>query len=222
MSERTEKPTKEKLKREKEKGIFPKSYEFASGLLVFGGVVILWGLSGVFGKKLKEIFFQAYGDLNALQSSPLKSFSHLISPFALPMLGLLLGVFCLAIAAHFFQTGFVWQVKKSNRKKREKRFFFPLFKVLGLGLSGYLAIRYFKFPAQVVFATSEEKAALLFRHISSLLIGAASFLLFLGVCDYFYQRWKFYKKMHMTRQESKDDRKESEGDKETKRKMRGR
>lgn len=214
MSEKTEKPTRYKLKKAKEKGEVAKSAELASAILLTGALLFLWGLASLFDRRLKEVFCFSlqYSDLN-------DAFWEVFSPVLLPMILIFLGLMSLAVASHLFQSGWIWKFKK-KKKGGQRIFLFPLLKLVAAGIVGYGAIRFEHPSLQLLFSTAEEKEEILFKKIFFVLLVLCALFLVLGIFDFFYQKWRFYKQMHMTPQELREEKKETEGNTETKSSLR--
>jgi len=71
-----------------------------------------------------------------------------------------------------------------------------------------------------LFSSANEQLAYILKKLFVLAIEIGALLLFLGVCDLIYQKWRFYKQMHMTPAERKQEHRESEGDPQIKGRMR--
>jgi flagellar biosynthetic protein FlhB len=62
--------------------------------------------------------------------------------------------------------------------------------------------------------------ALLLMMVTNMMIGICIAMFFIAIADYLYQRFQFYKRLRMTKQEVKDEYKQSEGNPEIKSKLR--
>lgn len=184
--ERTEKASQQKLRRAKQKGQVAKSPFLASALVYVGGLLLIKVLfGGVFQKSFSAMFA-------LLANSELEgAFGAVARPVVVPVVLALVGIWCVAIGAHLFQSGWMWapeQITPKWRKKQRKiRLVLPLLQLVVIGGVGCVAIR-----------TYEKNL-----FIVALVIGAL--LLLLGIGDYFYQRWRFAQAMRMTPQEKKDE-----------------
>jgi len=74
--------------------------------------------------------------------------------------------------------------------------------------------------ATLRWAWSTQILAVISRIILGLLIRVGVVLLLIGIADAYYQKWKYIKDLKMTRQEAKQDRKDTEGSPEVKGRIR--
>ncbi|MCC5832748.1 MAG: EscU/YscU/HrcU family type III secretion system export apparatus switch protein [Chlamydiales bacterium] len=220
VEERTEKPTKRKLKKAREKGEVAKSSFFAGAIVFTGGILLIWGSGSYFAGRF------AASMKAGLQKSELDgAFQKVAGPLLLPVGLFLLAIFAVAIIAHLVQTGWIWSTEslrpKWRRKKGERRFLLPLMQAVAIGGIGYLSIRA-KLDPNLLFTAAESQGAFLFKKIIflSALIGAS--LLIMGLFDFFYQKQRYYKQMQMTPQEKKEELRETEGDPQIKSRLRDR
>ena len=215
MQEKNEKPSQRKLRKAKEKGNVAKSSELASACILLAGVLLLWSFSTFFEQRFQNLFVDSY-HLRAT-SDPLLCLKNAFTPLAYLTLALMLCIFIVAFFSHFFQTGWIWSWKKNSKKEGFRWIYFPLKLGLLAGIS-YLMLSKKNVPDQLFFDSSTKIISFILRKIFLLLSALSLGLLFLGICDFVYQKWKHYKKMHMTPQEVKEEKKETEGDHPTKRK----
>ena len=120
-----------------------------------------------------------------------------------------------------FQTGWIWRWQQ-NKKRGRPRFVFPILKVLVIAAIGYVTLRGGTPSEQLLRAAAGEKVTFIFKQVFFLALKIALALLLLGICDFFYQRWKYYRDMRMTLNEVKEEKRETEGDHKTKSRMRQR
>lgn len=220
MSEqRSEKPTLKWLKKARKRGDVAKSTFLASTLVFVGAILIIGGLKHLFSERFQKSMKVAFLQLN--EPSLEGAIKIVFTPLVFPLLITLIGIFVLSIVAHLFQTGWLWvpnQIQPKWRKKRgERRIFLPLLQLIIIGGMGYLAIRMPLDPA-LLFAPAAEKGAYIFQKLFGWAFLIGVLLLLLGLLEFFYQKWRFYKKMHMTPQERKEEQRESEGSPHKKRK----
>ncbi len=191
--ERNEKPSQRKLRRARERGEAPYSGELTSSLILVVGILLL----PLFRERFVTLFKKSFSELNQWQ--PLEGLAALFQLFVWPVV-LFLGVlFGITLLSNWLQRGWVW---KRASKKGGARLLPPLIKLLVIGTVGYLSLRK---VAEV--------------NLYSLLLKVAVALFIYGVCDYFYQRWRFNRRMQTTKQEAKEERRAEEGDRDTKNRM---
>lgn len=223
MQERTEKPSLRTLRRAKERGAIPKSSEFASSVIVLGSLILIWGFSSLLYQKFCSAFITLYTHLNDHDLESI--FQRAFFPLVLPLLLLLVGIFMFVLLGHLIQAGWVWQFKQVRQGGGSSLFFQMTFPVLKLSLSlflGYWLLRHQRISFSLFFAAPEVQFFFILKKIFSLLVIVSGLQLVLGVCDFFYQKWIHYKRLHMTRQQQKEERREVEGDLTLKSKMRRR
>jgi flagellar biosynthesis protein FlhB len=209
MEEKTEKPTKRKLKQAKERGEVAKSTELASTLLLLGALLLFWGFSTILERRFKALFISTYDFLN--RSDPVESLYQAFSFLLYPTGFILVVLFLIALLAHFFQTGWIWSWPKSH-KREPFRWFFLLLKLIAIASLGYFELKREKLAPHLFFVPLSEKVAYVFKKIFFLLLKIDLALLFLGICDFFYQKWRYHQQMRMTHQELKEEKREAEGD----------
>ena len=219
MSEnKTEKPTKQRLKKAKEKGESPKSVFLVGAFVFTGSVILLWGLHDLFLNG-----FSASMRAGLSQQTVEGAFYRVFSPLIFPSVLSVLGMFTIALCANLLQTGWVWSFMhikpKWGKKQGKLNFIFPILQFIVIIIFGYFALDGNINP-NILFVSSQQQGAYLVKRVMNLVVEIGAFLLFLGVCDFFYQKWRYYKKMHMTPEEKKQELRESEGNPQIKRHMR--
>lgn len=203
MQEKREKATAQKLRKARERGEVVKSGELVFALLFCGVTLLLWGVHSLFYSGFKKIFSVVF-----LAQSPERALFQAFQPIALPLGMTLLGLMFLVFGAHFFQSGWVWHRKK--RGKGAKRWLFPLIQWGCVALLGYAFLHNFNPTSELIFATAGQKFNVFFQKILFLSLAISGILILLGFADFAYQKWLYLKKMRMSPQEIKEERKESE------------
>jgi flagellar biosynthetic protein FlhB len=96
--------------------------------------------------------------------------------------------------------------------------------ILKLAIVGYVAYSTLRQETEsIIFLGARGIPEILesFGHIAyKLVLHTGGILLVLGILDYFFVRWRFSQNIKMSKQEVKEESKESEGDPQVKRKMR--
>lgn len=203
MSEnRTEKPTNRHLKKAKERGEVAKSPFFAGALLFFGGTFIIRSFfSGAFQESLRV-------GLSHLQLEG--AFYRIINPLLFPLLLTFSGLILIACGAHLFQTGWLWSFRK-QKGKGARPIVVPLTMLGLIGVILYLNVQTTKIDPNFLFHSSEKQYNYFLKKIFCLALELGVTLLLIGFSDFLYQKWRFYKKMHMTPEEKQEELRESEG-----------
>ncbi len=246
--EKTEAATPKRLEDARKEGQVAKSRELgaAVGLLAFFLILKIW--VGTLGTQFLELFSFVYTripDLTTLVDGDIsvKDMTGFVGYILLQMLLMLLPFFGIGLVAGFVVE--IVQVKwkptakplmpkfsKLNPVNGFKRMFSKeklvdlLKSLIKLGLCAYLAYSTLKdeLPTLFMLYDMELKAAV--RMIGELVIDLgikiSALYLIIGFADYLYQRWKFGEDMKMTKQEVKDEWKNTEGDPAVKGKQRQR
>lgn len=239
--EKTEQATPKRRQESREKGQLAKSKEVSSALILlaslgiffFLGSWMFWRLSGFMGG-----VFQNLGTLR-LESIP-KSCAFLSKVFRqifIILMPLMLAVLIAGIAGNLAQVGFLFTGKplspdfsKINPIKGMKKIISlrslmelvkSVIKIFFVGGIAFLVVR----------GELENIPALIQMSVGEILafVGKVSFkicfytclaLIVLAVLDYAFQRWQHEKDLKMTKQEVKEERKQSDGDPKIKARIR--
>jgi flagellar biosynthetic protein FlhB len=237
---RTERATPKRRQKAREEGQFPRSADFDAAILLWGNFFLFLALGGttvmVLGHNIAELFAKARpgaleeGARNAL----LLEVGFGLAKTLLPFLGLSL---LLALGTGLMQRGFFFSTKplepkfdKLNPAEGFKRLFSArsmvelLKSVLKLVILGWVAysvvaprmprlLATLAVPLPQAMAFFRETLTVLYRN---LLIA----MLLLALADFAYQRYQFEESLKMTKEEVKEEMKESEGSPEVKRQQR--
>lgn len=244
--EKTEDATDKKLRDAREEGKVSKSRElgFAFDLLVM--FLVLKVFIGYVGTSFLEIFQYVYGNM----ADFLKDNGRILTSAAVSrILALMIGRMFL-IVLPFFVFGFSitvlvtvmqvgWKVTTKPMQPKLSKFnpingfkrilskdsLFELVKsVAKIGLIAYVAYASIKGKANMIFILYElslnEAVALIGDIIIDVGIKISIVYMFVGIVDFAYQKHKFKKEMKMTKQEIKDEYKNTEGDPQIKGRIR--
>lgn len=230
--EKTERATPKKREKAKKKGQVAKSREVASVAVLLACLAFFWfGSSGMVAKMMaltswlitqSSQFNVDYNNIQSLSSGIVYKIFAMISP-------LLLSAFFMALLANYAQVGFVLssesvqpKLSKIDPIKGLKKLFSikglvelvkNIFKILLIGFVVYVTIK----------GEIENFIPLMDQSVWGILIyiGVVAFKIILRVClaliilavfDYIYQKWEFEKELKMSKQEVKDEFKQTEGD----------
>lgn len=244
--EKTEPATAKKLDSARKKGQVAKSKELGSAVILLGLFVTLKLFLGLIGNEFLETFSMVYNKIPDYANTNLSeisaiSFSKLISNILIQIL---------IMVAPFFTVGVLisilvdvvqvkWKVSaeplkpkfsKMNPLSGFKRIFssrsvFELFKsVAKVLIISYVAYDTLRDKAGVIQLFYEmplnSALALIGDIVINLGFRISFFYLILALSDFVYERYKFNQDMKMTKQEVKDEYKNSEGNPEIKGKIR--
>ncbi len=232
FQEKTEQPTPKKLEKAKQEGNVPKSSEVSSALIlmtslavfIFLGSWMFWSLSSFMGGVLKNA-----GTLSLDESSLFPFVTYVLSHVFKVLLPLMLTVLIAGVIGNVVQFGFVFSSKPFVPNISKLSPISGLKKLLSLKslVEVIKALCKFAFVSVIAYIVLRSEMNgfpdLMAMGISSILafIGKVAMeiclyvcmaLMVLAVLDFVYQRWQHRKNLRMTKQEVKDEAKQSEGD----------
>lgn len=237
--EKTEKPTEKRLQDARRKGLVVKSRDLTSALVLIVGLAFFWFGGNMLANNLRQTTQKGIetagsfsGELSRERASELLYQATL--DFGAVLMPLLLLLVVAIILFNFIQNGFVFSFdrvkadwKRVNFSENFKQKFFQSGAYLELTKTLLKAIVviaivslsiYVELPnlAKMLGQPAPEITAYFFRTTlqTGLYVGIV-FLAF-GIGDYFLQRSLFLNQMKMTKQEVKQEMRESEGDPLTK------
>lgn len=230
--EKTEDASSKKLQKAREEGQVAKSIEIPSVFVLLAGVLSLYA----FGFFMYDNFLRIFRDNLVFSTIPVITQTqavHLLFRISLQLFILLapmmLAVFVAAMASNFFQVGFEISWKaiqpkisridpiKGFAQKFTSRalveFLKSILKIAIIAWVGYRAIKNDMgdiarlYDHSVGFILLYVMKACLFIFLKVILA-----MVLLAVLDYAFQKWKFLEDQKMTKQEVKDEFKQTEGD----------
>jgi len=232
FQDKTEKPTPKRRAKAREKGQVARSKDLSTALVLLIGLfcLVLWG--PVLGRKTLEMLRVWLGQIRPGLVGP-NQVSSLFMTFGLTMGGLLTPIFIsLSVAAvlgNYAQVGRIFSTERITPDlsrlqffKGFKRLFSPntvvelaksLAKIAIIGLVAYFSV---KRELTGVMPLLDQSVGQILLYLSGTVfrvsIRIILALLALGALDYLYQRYRFEKDLKMTKQEVKDEMRQSEGD----------
>lgn len=245
--EKTEDATEKKLRDAREEGKVAKSKELTAAFDLLVLFLVLKVFVGYVGTSFLEVFSFIYGGMADFVEINRKEFTsvavmNLLIQVMLKMMLIVLPFFvcgfAITILISIFQVG--WKVttkpmepklSKFNPLNGFKRIFskdsiFELVKsIVKIGLIVYIAYSSIKDKANDIFILYElglnQAVSLIGGIIIDVGLKISIVYLFVGVADWVYQKHKFKEDMKMTKQEVKDEFKNTEGDPQIKGRIRG-
>ncbi len=240
MGDRTEEATAQRREDFRKRGQVAHTREFATVLVLFGGVFLLWSVGQIFVSHISGFLSHAFAEAVPLTArtgdivSPLK---FILGKGVLVTLPIGLGFMFLGIVSQVLQTGFL---AKENAVQIDFSHIDP---IQGLGrifslravVEGIKSCAKFLLITSIIYIVLKDEIQGASRlssmaipqlgvHIAlvsgKLLMSAAIFLLVLAIFDYGYQRWTLERQMRMTKQEVKEEIKNREGDPQTRARIR--
>lgn len=239
-AQKTEEPTAKKLEESRKKGQVALSREVNNWVMLFTGTIIIASMAphifSTLAEILKAYFERAYTFPSAPGGMRIilgEGFKHVLMVLALPFIFLLLAAFLspfVQIGPLFAPEAIKPELSKISPLKGFKRLFSMrslmefakgILKIAIIGVVGVIILYpYFdKFEHLIglpIPTLMDELRALFTR----LMIGVLIVLTVVAAIDLAYQRYEHYKKMRMTKQEVKDEFKQTEGDPHVKSRLR--
>lgn len=243
--EKTEPATEKKLSDARKKGQVAKSREVgnAAGILALFLILKIW--TGHMGIQFLEVFYAVYNRIpesvkgwNGMQpqNDMLLLFREMVYQVIYLIAPIIIVAFVMAFLSDVVQVK--WQIAPEALKPKFsninplsgfKRIFsvnsvVELIKSLAkIGLIAYMAYSYLQDKWQYLFAMYNmsilEVLQLLLEVVTDMGIRIAAVYMIIALADYIYQKVKFSRDMRMTKQEVKEEYKQSEGDPQIKGKI---
>lgn len=241
--EKTEEATPKKLQDARKDGQAAKSQELTMGATLLGLFLILKIFLGFISNSLVESFFYVYGSISTYTET---EFTPMIASAYFNETLLRIMKVCLPVFAVSFFVAFLvnlfqvkWQIsgkplqpklEKFNPIKGFKRMFSfdrvvdlikSTAKVIVILILSYQTLMDEIDKINLLYEiTLEAAVALIGDIVVNLGLEISIVFLIIGLADYIYQKFKFKKDMRMTKQEIKDEYKQTEGDPHIKGKIR--
>jgi flagellar biosynthetic protein FlhB len=237
---KTEKPTGKKLGEARSKGNVPKSRELSSTVTFLGGTVALYLGAGAFFEHTKQMMHDLWGNgfqmaIRANLDSVifLKAAGHLLSMVA----PVVITVVVLAVVVNFAQVGGLIAseaIKPNLAKLNPVRGLKQLFSgrsmvelaktLLKLLLITYVVYFFIERDRSLYLPLVDMEVGDIIKVAGILAmricIRASLVMLFLAILDFAYQKWRHKKDLMMTKQEVKEEHKQTEGNPMIKSKIR--
>jgi len=240
FQERTERATPRRREKARKEGRVARSQELNSAVILCLGIVTVYLLGPLMVDQIEQfmsyIFSEApnihtdFDSIQALFSSNILTFFFLMGPFLIILVVIAYGINVLQVGILFTGKPLEPKLDKLNIVNGFKRLFsarslFQLVrdvtKLILIGTVGYFAVKtqmdtFFTMSDKPisVFAAAMGKTAL----TVTLQIGVA--ILILALFDYAYQKYDFEKSIKMSKQNIRDEMKDTEGSPQTKSRVR--
>lgn len=229
---KTEKATPRKIEEARKRGQVPRSTELTSALGLLGMLGVLNMAAGYMLSELADVARHAWGGLGtfSLEGAALEQHAMTFGLMLLVVMGpVLLGALLLGIGSNVVQFGFLFapeavQLRFDNispKKGFERIFsrrtvveaFKGLLKIALIGVTAWLTI---SGRIDEMLNLMNSDLTLFYGAIGSLagavMLRVGLVMLALALADYFYQRWEYDESLKMTKQEIKDEFRQTEGD----------
>ncbi len=244
--EKTEPATEKKLQDARKEGQVAKSREIANGLGLLSLFLVLKFYVGTMGNRFLEMFAKVYNSIPGTVifwegNMPQRDMRLIFNELLVNILLIIAPILLIAVVVAFLSD--VVQVKwKVTGKPLKPKFsklnpisgFKKIFSVnalielvkslLKIGLITYISYTFLKDKIMLIFSLYDmplmQAISLAAETVTDLGIRVAAVYMVIALADYIYQKFKFSQDMRMTKQEIKDEFKQSEGDPQIKGKIR--
>lgn len=238
--EKTEKPTPRRRSKARDQGQVAKSAEISGVGVLLAGITSMWLFSGFFYEQISGLMRHMFQNIDAMHLSytSMVDLSNLVwGHFLKTVLPVWGAVTLVAILANLAQVGFLWapkrikpDLKKINPLNGFKKFV-SLRILVDLGKNlGKLAV----VGGVAIFTVSQEwenlpilggqPVAVIAPYILNVCFTifwrSVLAMIILAILDWSYQKWDFEKNLKMSKQEIKDEHKQTEGDPQVKGRIR--
>ncbi|MEW6120594.1 MAG: flagellar biosynthesis protein FlhB [Pseudomonadota bacterium] len=230
--ERTEAPSPQRLEKAREEGQVPQSRELATFVVLMAGGAGLWMMASHLGRTMSGVMKSGLAFEPAVgrdSSHALAQVSGLFTDAALALAPFLLLMAVAAMVSPLLLRGWLWSTKalepkfsRLNPLSGIKRMFshqglVELVKSIAkVGLLGGIAAWLIWSNLEGVFALSLEDSKSAVAHMGDLLgrlfLLISGAMIFIVVLDLPYQLWSHTNKLKMTKEQLRQEAKESEGD----------
>ena len=239
-SQKTEEPTPKKLEESRKKGQVALSREVNNWVMLLAATIMIAAVMGSFFKQI-TIYLRVYlekahelpampgGFVLALEESLMHIAGLLVLPFGILLFAAFIGPFA-QIGPLFAPESLKPDLGKISPIKGFKRLFSArslvefgkgVLKLFAIGFVGTLLIvPYFGTIEHTVGLPIPELMIEIKSLVLRMMAGILVVLLVIAVIDLTFQRYEHYKKMRMTKQELKDEYRQTEGDPHVKSKLR--
>lgn len=231
--EKTEQASGKKLSESRDRGQVAKSMEINSFAVFTSGLLLLFMTQSHIGNNISELSIKLFGELDKLQLEKdlIQDYAIKgISFFFITVAPVFAGLIIIALIATYGQIGFKITPKalfpkmsKFNPLTNIKSMFFStkslievsksLVKLVVIGIFTYWLLADIVYTSRgLVEYSVEEIVSYMIDSAYSLLWKLGLFYAVIAAADFAYQRFHFKKEMMMTKQEVKEEHKQTEGD----------
>jgi flagellar biosynthesis protein FlhB len=230
--ERTEAPSPQRLEKAREDGQVPQSRELATFVVLMTGGATLWMMASGLGQTMSHIVrsgLQFNPGIAHDESEVMAQLSNQFLEAALALAPFLALVVIATLASPLLLRGWLFSTKaimpdfkRLNPLSGIKRVIssqglVELVKSLAkVGLLGVVAFWLIWSNLGAIFSLSLETPSLAIQHMGDIIgrvfLFASGAMIFIVVLDLPYQLWSYYNKLKMTKEELRQESKESEGD----------
>ncbi len=230
--EKSEEPTSRRLQEARKKGDVLKSMEVPSAAVLLFGLLALYAMKTYMYDRLQLVMRHYLSKLDSLTVTPgnmMPLAMEAMTFYAMLVGPLMVVIFLTALGANYAQVGVIFSTEKITPKyekidplKGLQRLFsmqtlFNTFKSLAkLSIICWVAYSVVKANVNNLLPLMDQSPLAIFIFYAKvsfwMFLKAALIIAGLAAIDWLFQRWQFMKKMKMTKQEIKEEAKNTEGD----------
>ena len=230
--ERTEQATGKRRSDFREKGEVAQSKEVHTAALMTGTLLLWTFYAPLFWRTLTSILSQLWSLASEFEVTPLSVvmlFGQLLQQIGLLLAPIMLMTLIIGFASSYLQVGWIFTTKplepnfskinpvtgmsKLISKRSIIEVIKSLLKVLLVGVVAYKVIlSEFGHALDLVDMDINDSVSYLARVAGRIMLRTCGIMILLGLLDFLFVRWEMEEKMKMTKQEQKEEHKESEGD----------
>ncbi|MBN1627562.1 MAG: flagellar biosynthesis protein FlhB [Deltaproteobacteria bacterium] len=232
FQDKTEQATPKKREDARKKGQVAKSREVSSIAILAAGVIYMFFNADRLIHRLEEDITGTFANIPQIASGELGIETYLsqtIQDFLILILPMLILLLAVSLGANLLQTGFIMSVEpltpdmskidpiKGLGRIVSKRTIAELLKsIFKIIIVGWAVFSTLKNDYKLLIPLMYQDNIQIFNalgQISLKVLTRACYVIFvLAVLDYIYQRWEFEQNLKMTKQEVKDESRQTEGD----------
>lgn len=238
--DKTEEPTGRRLEKAREDGNVPKSKELGTAIVMVAGVAAILMFSSLLGRSMLYVghigfeldradLFDSSRMIAKLEAAAMTAASALAPIMAILLVAALMGGILMS-GWNFSTKALTPKLSNMDPIKGIKKMFSlnslvellkATAKFLVVALTAMMALTFIQDDLLRLYLVDEESAIFTSMHLLGwICIALACSLLFIAAIDVPYQLWNHNKQLKMTKQEVKDEYKDTEGKPEVKRKIR--
>jgi flagellar biosynthetic protein FlhB len=230
--EKTEDPTDRRIQEARQKGDVLKSMEVPSAAVLLCGLLAIYAMKTYMYDRLLMMMRHYFSQLHSLTITPgnmLPLTLEAMTFFALLVGPLMLVILITALGANYAQVGVLFSTEKIvptfekidpikglQRLFSMQTLFNTLKAVAKLVIVGWVAYSVVKANLHNLLPLMDQSPLAIFIFYAKIsfwmFLKAALIIAGLAALDWLFQRWQFMKKMKMTKQEIKEEAKNTEGD----------
>lgn len=230
--EKTEAPTQRRLQDARDKGDVAKSMEIPSAAVLLAALLTIYMAGGYILERIFAMLRDYLGNLHVIEITTgnmatiakggMLHAAYIVGP-------VMLAVILAALVANYAQVGVLFSTEKLMPKISKidpikgfgnlfsKQTFANLLKSIAkLLIVGFIAFYEVRKAMPGILPLMDQQPALILNFMAKvafwIFLKSALVIAVLAALDYAFQRWQYLEKMKMTKQEMKDEAKQTEGD----------